>query len=755
MSSRAMKKLKPLIITFAILSTLVILVGGALIYQFNQRITEGLAQKKFLPPTEYYTAPLEFSASRAIPRANIKSILSQRGYRVRDWDQKLFPGDYSESTSETCQSSVPTALPENAKTCLLFSAKEINDPELRRYPLQLITFDSEDKINGTFQGNPLQVSNKVAIEPELVAQYLDGQPIMQNYRPLGTIPPQCLNAVLAIEDSNFLEHSGVSYTGIARAIMSDLLGGRARQGGSTITQQLVKNYFLTSEKTLKRKAKEFIMSFLLEAHSSKDEILETYLNVIYLGQNGPFQVRGFAAASNYYFNKPIEQLELSECSLLAAILNSPGLFDPFRKPENALKRRAKVLDRMQELQMITESEAKEAKQKPLPFERKITVTETAPYYIDAVNKEISHLGLDLLGLKIFTGLSLSEQEAAQEAVRTSLNELETKNPKIKDLKSKNLTLEGALLSAHNDTGLISAIVGGRSYKLTQFNRAVDGHRQVGSIMKPFVYLTALLRSGEAGKEYTPMTILKDEKFSYKYGKQTWSPDNYGKKYFGDVPMYFALKNSLNAATASLGLEVGIENIIDTAKALGVHSKLDAVPSVTLGAFELYPIEVLEAYTSIARMGNHVALTPLRGITDQKGDVLYEFSSKPEQRLPANKVASLVSMMKQTVQSGTAKLISASGFVTPAAGKTGTTSDYKDAWFAGFTPAQTTIVWVGYDTPTTNNLTGASGAVPLWLQFMKKVSGDSTQDFAWPEGTEVRKTPVEEPESGPTEIDLIF
>ncbi len=755
MSSHPMKKLKLVLISFAVLSTLVILVGSVLIYNFNERIKEGLAQKKFLPPTEYYTAPLEFSASRPIPRADFKAILALRSYRQRDWDQKLFPGDYSEAPTEICQNSMPVSLPDEAKTCLMFSAKDMGDPELRRYPLQLLTFDSEDKISATFQGNPLQASPHVALEPELVAQYLDGQPIMQNYRALGEIPPQCLNAVLAIEDSNFLEHSGVSYTGIARAILTNVIKGRASAGGSTITQQLVKNYYLTSEKTLKRKAKEFFMSFLLEAHSSKDEILETYLNVIYLGQNGPFQVRGFGAASNYYFNKPIEQLDLSECSLLAAVLNSPGLFDPFRKAENALKRRSKVIDRMLELQMITEKDATEAKQKPLPFERKITVTETAPYYIDAVNKEIHKLGLDPLGLKIFTGLSLKEQEAAQEAVRGSLAELESKNPKIKELKDKGFALEGALLSAHNDSGLISAIVGGRSYKLTQFNRAVDGHRQVGSIMKPFVFLTALLRSGMAGKDYEPLTILKDEKFTYKYGKQTWSPDNYGKKYFGDVPMYFALKNSLNAATASLGLEVGIDNIIETAKALGVRSPLESVPSVTLGAFELYPIEVLESYTAIARMGSHIPLTPLRGITDQKGEIIFEFSSQPEQTLPAPKVATLVSMMKQTVKTGTAKMISSSGFLTPAGGKTGTTSDNKDAWFAGFTPAQTTIVWVGYDTPTTNNLTGASGAVPLWLQFMKKVSGDSTQDFAWPEGTSVRTVNVDEPESGPADIELVY
>jgi penicillin-binding protein 1B len=352
---------------------------------------------------------------------------------------------------------------------------------------------------------------------------------------------------------------------------------------------------------------------------------------------------------------------------------------------------------------------------------------------------------------------LKEQEAAQESVRNSLSELETKNPKIKSLKAKGLTLEGALLSVHNDTGMISAIVGGRGYKLTQFNRAIDGHRQVGSIMKPFVFLSALLSSGDNGRTYDPLTTLNDTKFSYKYEGQNWSPDNYGKKYYGEVPMYFALKNSLNAATASLGLEVGIPRVIETAQALGVHSQLRNVPSITLGSFELYPLEVLEAYTSLARMGNHVVLSPIRGITDLQGQKIYQHELKSEQKLPAPQVASLVSMMKQTVISGSARLITASGFTVPAAGKTGTTSDNKDAWFGGFTPNHTTVVWVGYDTPTSNGLTGASGAVPLWLSFMKKVSaGETVTDFPWPDGVELRHVEVQEPEAQSTSgVDLVF
>ncbi len=740
-----MKKLKPYFRILAALSCLVILALGAVLYSFNRKITEGLAKKKFLPPTEYYSAPLEVSSSRPVARAEFKNILGSRHYRVRDWNEKLFPGDFSETTLESCQSSVPIPLPQGTAVCLLLTLKETNDPEMSQIPLQMLTFDSGDKLTGTLQGNPLQISAKIGLEPELVAQYLDEQPIMQTYQALGEIPTQCLNAVLAIEDSKFLEHSGISYTGIARALISNIFGGRVRQGGSTITQQLVKNYFLTSEKTFKRKITEFAMSFLLEAHASKDEILETYLNVIYLGQNGPFQVRGFGAASQYYFNKPLGQLELHECSMLAAVLNSPGLYDPFRKSENALKRRSLVLERMKELNMISAEEQAAAKAQALPIERKMSINETAPYYINAANHSVEDLGFDLRGLKIFTGLVLQEQQAAQEAVRGSLADLEAKNPKIKALKAKGLNLEGVLVSAHNDSGMISAIVGGRGYKLTQFNRATEAHRQVGSIMKPFVFLTALLHSGQNGKTYDPLTILNDRKFSYAYEGQSWSPDNYGKKYYGQVPMYFALKNSLNAATASLGLEVGLAPIVETAKALGVKSQLNQVPSLTLGAFELYPVEVLEAYTALARFGNHIPLSSVRAVTDLQGQKMFRYEVHPEQKIPAPAVASLISMMKQTVQSGTAKLISLSGYQVPAAGKTGTTSDNKDAWFAGMTPQQTTVVWVGYDTPTTDGLTGASAPVPIWLQFMTKIANGNLSDFSWPEQVDIRMTEVHEPE----------
>lgn len=763
MSSHPMNKLKLFLICSLILSSLVIVGFLALFFHFNETIKQGLENKRFLPPTEYYSAPLAISPQKLADRKEILKVFASRNYQSQELDQKIRNGEYAEATTELCLEKYPpqdsTLSWDGLQTCIAFMTKESKDPLFKKIGLQILFFDSNDQVGRVIHQDLLtaEKSFKLAdiafLEPELIAQYLDGKPLMQSYRELGQIPTQCLNAVLAIEDSNFLEHSGVSYTGFARAAIAVISSGRYKQGGSTITQQLVKNYFLTSEKTIERKAKEIFMSMLLESHASKDEILETYLNIIYLGQNGPFQIRGFGAASEYYFKKPIEEIGLPECSLLAAVLNSPGLFDPFQKPENSLKRRARVLEKMREQNFISAEEEQTAASTPLPFEKKLIASETAPYYIDAVNKEAQKMNIEFEGSTIFTGLSMNDQTAAQQAVQSGLSELETKNTKIIDLKAKGLMLEGVLISADNDSGLISAIVGGRNFRLTQFNRAVDGHRQIGSIMKPFVFLAALIRDSD--KHYNPLTILKDEKFTHKYGKQSWSPDNYGKKYFGEVPMYFALKNSLNAATASLGLEIGIDKVIDVAQKLGVKSKLESVPSVLLGAFELYPMEVVEAYTSIARMGSHLPLSTIRSVVALGGNTIAENQPIAEQVIEPKKVASLVSMMKQTVQTGTAKYIFNSGFKIPAAGKTGTTSDNKDAWFAGFTPEKTTIAWVGYDSPMPNNLTGASGPVPIWLNFMKKVSSQNLTDFAWPSDAMPEKQMVTEPEEGEKEIELVL
>ncbi|WP_413288958.1 transglycosylase domain-containing protein [Bdellovibrio sp. HCB337] len=743
----------------------IITLAGAFSYAFftlEDDMNQKLEAKRILLPTEYYAAPYRFHTPSLQTVDKSERTLKNQNYRSRDWQQRLLPGDFLKANAPECRALFRIAEDVVFTTCLAFVKKDV-EPGQAQNDIRILLFDPEGRIQQIFKAFPLETLSEIQLEPTLVAQYVGIDPIMQEEQSLGKVPPYCSNGVMAIEDPRFLEHQGVNYKGIFRALIKNISSGRAAQGGSTITQQLVKNYFLTSEKTIKRKMQEFVMAYMLESRFSKDQILETYLNIIYMGQNGPFQVRGFGAAAKFYFNKDISSLNLSDCSLLAAIVNSPGLYNPFKQPIRAFNRRNLVLDKMVEHGYISTTEAENAKKIPLPTAQPRLATETAPYYLDAVRKQLQALNIEAIGAKIYTAMDLESQQFAQEALKGHLEKLEAQNKLVKAQKEKGQTLEGAILSADAATGLIQVAVGGRNYRLTQFNRAIDGHRQVGSTMKPFVYLAALQTKDKEGKEFTPISPLKDEKFTVKYEGQTWSPSNYGNEYFGMVPMFFALKSSLNASTASLGLEVGLDRIINITQSLGVTSELKAFPSVTLGAFELYPKEVLQAYITLSRMGSKPDLSFVQKVVSSKGEEVFNFIPRSEQVQDEIAVASLVSMMKQTILSGTARYVSASGFTRPAAGKTGTTSDSRDVWFSGFTPYRTTIVWIGYDTSTQNKLTGSSGAVPIWTDFMKRATAEDPEtDFPWPEGTTLVKfdenklremnVPMKEPLP---EVELVF
>ncbi len=730
--------LKNIFHLFTIVVTLAIItLGAAISYAFfslSEEMDQKLEAKRILLPTEYYAAPYRFHTPSLQNVDKSVAVLQSQNYRSRDFQQRLLPGDYLKTNSSECHALF--RIPDDVifTICIAFVKKDV-DPGQAQNDIRIMLFNTENQIQQIYKAFPLEVVNEVHLEAPLVAQYVGIEPIMQEEESLGMVPPFCSNAVMAIEDPRFLEHQGVNYRSILRALIKNLTSGRAAQGGSTITQQLVKNYFLTSEKTLKRKFQEFIMAYMLESKFSKDQILETYLNIIYMGQNGPFQVRGFGAAAKYYFNKQISALNLSECSLLAAIVNGPGVYSPFRQPVKAFGRRNLVLDKMIEHNFITAADAESAKKEPLPAAQPRLATETAPYYLDAVRKQLQAQNIEIVGAKIYTAMDLESQQFAQEALKNHLEKLEKENKIIKSQKEKGQTLEGVILSADAATGLIQVAVGGRNYRQTQFNRAIDGHRQVGSTMKPFVYLAALESKDKNGKDFTPISPLKDEKFTIRYEGQTWSPSNYGNESFGVVPMFFALENSLNIPTAALGLEVGLEKIINITRSLGVTSPLKPVPSMVLGAFELYPKEVLQAYLSLSKMGQKTDLSFVHKVENAKGEQIFLFTPHAEQVQDPIAVASLVGMMKQTLLFGTGKYVSASGFTRPAAGKTGTTSDSRDVWFSGFTPYRTTIVWVGYDTSTANKLTGASGAAPIWTAFMKRATAeDPIEDFPWPADT---------------------
>ncbi|WP_374029245.1 transglycosylase domain-containing protein [Bdellovibrio bacteriovorus] len=746
--------------------TLVIISGiGFATYSYfalEKELTEKLESKKFIVPTEFYAAPPTFYTKSTLQVSDVEKQLLRQNYRRRNYDQRLLAGDYFVADRDQCAARLQIGLNDLQESCIGWVTQDTPTQKVDE-SIQILVLQKDHVVSQIFKGAPFVEVSEALSEAPLLAQYIGNEPLMQRTVTLGEVPPMCLNAIMAIEDAQFLEHSGVSLKGIFRALVKNITKGRRAQGGSTITQQLVKNYFLTSERTIKRKFQEFVMSILLESRFSKDEILETYLNVIYMGQNGAFQVRGYGSASRYYFGKEISDLNLSECSLMAAIVNSPGLYNPFRKPVNAERRRHLVLEKMQGLNYISPEEFTEADRTPLPNEPRTLAVETAPYYLDAVRKQLQTQGLSPDGLKIYTALDLEAQDVAQEALRNHLDNLEKNNKYIKGLKEKNNSLEGSILVGNNKTGLVNVVVGGRNYRMTQFNRAIDGHRQVGSIMKPFVYLTALLNDTDEGHPYTPITLLNDEKFTYKYERQAWSPDNYGKKYYGTVPMFYALKNSLNAATASLGIAVGLGNVIDVTHEMGVTSALKSFPAMTLGAFEMYPREVLQSYMTLARMGEKQGISFIRRALNSDGQEVFVHDPKPTNTVDAAAVASLVGMMKQTVLSGTARSITLNGFFHPAAGKTGTTSDNKDAWFAGFTPYLTTVVWVGYDNNLPHKLTGSNGAVPVWTQFMKKIGTRfPADDFAWPENTQkvlLDQKTLEDlnayRENDPSQVELIF
>ncbi len=727
--------LKAILLTFAIVVTLLGISFVFWAYELDKEIEQRFAQKRFAPPVEFYSAPEKIVIGATFSPQYFDKLFTRKHFRKRDFSLPLQPSDYSIWTPQECQSVLIAFNLGEITSCVSFrntDSKSIS---------QLLVVGTDSKVIGTFAGIPVSPAAQLEIEPELFAQYYGNKPTIRRIVSLGEAPANCLNALLAIEDSQYFEHGAVSFTSIARAALADLRTGRRAQGGSTITQQLVKNYFLSSERSFTRKIKEFVMAVLVESRVSKDDILETYINLIYMGLSGPFEIRGFAAAADHYFGAELKDLSLDQCALIAAMVNSPGLYNPVIHPENALKRRTRVLDRMLDLKLITSTQAVTAKAAALPKLTEKSLSEPAPYFVSAVRKQLETASVDETdGLRVYTTLNLRAQEAAQQAVKFGIENLEKNNKLVQKLKAQGKNIEVLFLSGDPETGYISSVVGGRNFTATHYNRALESHRQVGSIMKPIVYLTAL----DSRPNFTPLTIVKDEPFTHKYDGQSWSPKNYEGKYYGDVPAFFALKESLNMGTASTAIATGLPLIIETARKLGITSSINPVPALSLGAFELFPWEVLQAYSTLSQLGKFNSLNLVSRIEKIDGRLVLENKTTTEQRIAPEPTAELVSMMKQTILSGTARAIRLSGLNFPAAGKTGTTNDKKDAWFAGFTPHHVAVVWVGYDDNSLANLTGAGSAVPIWAHYMKNFASTLPQDdFKWPMGTEARVITIEE------------
>ena len=563
------------------------------------------------------------------------------------------------------------------------------------------------------------------LEPELVTGLYERIWQERNLVKLADVPPLLVKAILAVEDERFYSHSGVDPIGILRAMWVNIRRMSFQQGGSTLTQQLMKNFFLTDERTLSRKVPEAIMALIAERKYSKETILENYLNEIYLGQRGSQGIFGVSQAAQFYFAKPLSDLTLGESALIAGLIRAPNRLSPYRSTEAATKRRNVVLIKLLEDHIITRRQYETAMREKLPDRPLVKVSNDAPFYVDYLRRELdenySNAVLTKEGLRIFSGLDLQLQRKAERALVEGLKKLEASHPALR--RKGNDSLEGAIVVMRPQTGEIKAMVGGRNYQKSQFNRVFQAKRQPGSIFKPFVYLAALMYGGQSGVRYTPDTVINDSQFTWNYDGKEWHPNNYHNEYFGAVTFRRALEGSLNSATGRVAQDVGIRRVRDVAQRLGIQSPLPAVPSLALGSAEVTPLEVAVAFSTIANGGVRTRPLAVKLVMDQNGQPLEKRDVRVEQVINPQLAYMMNNLLKGVLDRGTATAARRMGFTRPAAGKTGTTNDYKDAWFVGYTPDLLAVVWVGFDGPSKLNLSGSEAALPIWTEFMKSATAD--------------------------------
>lgn len=702
--TRTKKILIAVAIAFVAVAILVIHTAITSQSMINQRLEKGW----ILPPLEIYSRGIPLTLGRKFNQSALEEEFRR---------QNLQSGrDYDITDKDTCAKTTSLTLKETSTHCLLVKKEQV-----------MVAWDQDGWIQEIWQGSPPQPVASYALYPRLITQFYDGQPILQYNTPLSDIPLYCLQAVTAIEDRDFLEHKGVSATGTMRAVVRNLRAGRWAEGGSTITQQLVKNFFLTPKKTIRRKLQEQMLAVMLESQIGKDQIFEMYLNVIYMGQSGPYQVRGFGSAAEYYFDKPISNLNLPECALMGAMINSPGRYSPFDKQDNARERRRLVLKKMRDENMISDQEMAQAEAAALPKRPAENRRAPAPYFVMSAIKEFQSWDVGgENGARIYTTLDPEAQNLMTSGIAKVLSTVESR---VK--KPSKQPLQVAAITVDLNSAEILALTGGRDFRTTQFNRAADSRRQIGSIVKPFVYWTAI-------QNHDALTPVLDEPFEWRVRKQVWKPKNYEGKNEGNVPYFYALTRSLNVPAAKIGQEVGLDAIADTIKKAGISAEVPRLPSLTLGAFELSAWEVAQGYTTLARFGSGDFIHTVLRVEDGHGEVLYERKPSASVQLPAVPSAVLIGMMKNAFEVGTARVARAWGLNGVYAGKTGTTSDTKDAWFAGFNSRVLTVVWIGYDDNTPMGLTGAGAALPVWTEITKAQQAIfQSTDFVWPAGVEVR------------------
>jgi penicillin-binding protein 1B len=587
--------------------------------------------------------------------------------------------------------------------------------------------------------------DRLELDAPVLTALVSGEREKRRAVALSAIPAHMTQAVLAIEDRRFYEHPGVDPIGVGGAFFSYLTGRRARiAGGSTITQQLIRNVFLPKfegmtletarARSIKRKALEVFLSVILTIRASKDEILEMYLNDVPLGQRGSFSVFGVAEGARLFFGKDVSNLSVAEAATIAGVIQAPAALSPFNNPARSKERRNVVLAAMADAGFINEDVADRAAREPLSVSQRALEAE-APYFVDFVDQAMDqqYPGLTTTTtapVDVYTTLDLHLQRLAQDAVRNGLTSVD----QLLSKRRRKGHAEAALIAVDPKTGEILAFVGGRSYNQSQYNRVIASRRQPGSVFKPFVYLTAFEQAIATGRtDVTAASITLDEPETFEFDDQVWTPENFEKTYDGPITFRHALAHSRNLATIHVAQTAGYDNVANLWKKLGVGTPPKAYPSIALGVFEATPFEIATAYTIFPNLGTLRQLRPFLKITRGGQNITKPPTDAPRTIARRDTTFLVTNMMRSVLNEGTGAPARAAGFTLDAAGKTGTTNDLRDAWFAGFTPELLTVVWVGFDDNQPVGLSGAQAALPIWTEFMKRaLTGHTSVGFDVPD-----------------------
>ena len=678
--------------------------AGLYVAYLDHLVVSQFEAKRYALPARVYSSPLELYAGEHIDRSDVGEVLRLLHFR-QGGNGAAAPGSYLRLVDGYLIHTRG------------FSSPDGNEPSR---VLRLHFGDGRLRSLTTAGGEAVALAR---LAPLLIAKIYPQAHEDRILVRMSGLPPLLPKALVAVEDRRFYQHHGVDPVAIGRALVADLRARRFVQGGSTLTQQLVKNFYLSNRRSLWRKFNEAIMAVLLELHYDKRTILETYLNEVYLGQDGRRAIHGVGLASEFYFGRPVQRLDTAQVALLVAMVRGPTYYDPRRHPKRALARRNLVLQEMAKAGEIDAAAQRRAQAEPLGVIAKPPSSVTPfPDFLDLVRAQLARdyrpQDLHTEGLLIYTTLRPLVQLAAQHAVDAGLHTLERRHGMKPD------TLEAAAVVTSVDNGEVYAVVGGRRADFGGFNRALNARRSIGSLFKAATYLTALERPGQ----YTLATLLDDQPLSYHYGQgKVWAPLNYDRRNHGKVALMDALVHSYNVSSARLGVDLGLPTVIKTAHQLGIKQTIPEYPASLLGAVPVPPIEIAQMYQTLAAGGYRAPLRAIQAVLRPRGDSLQRYPLKVEQVAPTAAVYLVDAALHEVTRRGTARsLRSLLPQGMEVAGKTGTTNNLRDSWFAGFGGREVAVVWVGRDDNKSTGLTGATGALPIWASIMRGIHAESLQ-----------------------------